>query len=887
MKNKSTLSKNIKNTKKLFCTSAIALAALTSAIEVNAAVHWSMEAETASGKISDSLVVDGPELILKNGALVSANGNSTTGNSLKLDGVDDYATIAHTNYSFDHTKVRIELAVKADASNDAGYVIERWGQLAVRVRADGIFITAFNANGGATQELFTTSDWDSTQWNHLSIEIVGESLTVFINNVNEGNIALDGGLPASPTKNSLFIGMRYNNSSHFAGYVDEVKIIEDFDAYDPSDADPSLLLPQDKDVGPGSDSTLTVKLSESAVTYPVTVPYQISGDAVTDTTGEIVFSEGTEQSVTLTILADAVAGQTATLTLTSAVNANITDDDAITLTVVEHNVAPQLAVTLTQNNQTISVIDASAGEVTVTANITDINSADLHDVSWTVNNDAFVGIVDDTLLTYTFNPVDLSAGTYGLSVTASENNTADSYTVTVAIDFPVFPELPPLADDVDTDNDGINDSIEGYTDQDNDGILDYLDDDSNTSHLALGAGEQPLQTLTGLKLAVGPFAAAAGGVLTDSATLSAESLTEHALDSSGAPLGNTDDSDYLAVPGATLINFSVSGLEVGMSAPIVYPLMANSTIPEAAVYRKYTPANGWVTFVSDSDNRISSASKDSDGNCPAPSSVSYIDGLTVGDNCIQLEIVDGGIYDADGLSNGVVVDPGLLALEDVPTAPVINMVLAHSVDEGTEYTLDASDTADINVDDILSFSWSQTDGTAVTLTTVDTNTLTFVSPQVGQNGETLSFELQVSDGQLTTTAVITVEVTNVNNAPTIEFDVDSLTVNENVEVRVVAQGSDVDGESLTYKWQQVSGPTATIADDAQAELVFTSPSVVNPQQLTFRLTVSDGDLDTSKDIVISVANLTIELPKMSGGSAFWLMLVAGMVLAGRRKLFSK
>jgi hypothetical protein len=888
----------IKNTKKLFLTSAIALAGLTSSTGVNATAdfHWDMEIETTAkdypdlglGNPATLDLINGVELVLQNGAYLTSGENFPSGNALKLDAVDDVALFWQSGNiiedTLDPSKMRIELYAKADESFTDAYVFDRWGQVVLGVWQDGFRIIAFHADGGAASETFTTPDFDATKWNNFAVEIDGESLTVFINDVFVGIIALKGGLNPTTSKVVGFIGERYNGKNKFKGYIDEVKIISDFDAYNPH---PSLLLGQDKHVGPGNDSTLTVQLSDTAITYPVTVPYQISGDAVLDTTGEIVFSEGTEQSVTIPVLAGAVAEQTATLTLTSAVNAQITADDAVTLTVVTHNVAPQLAVTLTQNNQAISVIDASAGDVSVTANVTDLNLADLHDVSWTVNNTAFVGIADDTLLTYTFNPADLSAGTYGLNVTASENNSADSYPVTLAIDLPVFSALPALAVDVDTDGDGIFDSIEGYTDQDNDRILDYLDNDSNTSRVALGASEQPLQTLTGLKLAVGRFAVAAGGLLTDSATLSAESLTEHALDASGAPLGNTDDSYYIAAQGATLINFSVSGLETGTSAAIVYPLLANTTIPEDAIYRKYTPANGWVTFVSDSDNRLSSASKDNVGNCPAPLSDSYTLGLTTGASCIQLEIVDGGIYDADGLSNGVVEDPGYLAIQNENMPPEIDMVLSHQVSEGKEVTLDASNTTDLN-GDTLSFSWSQTSGTPATFTPANADTLTFVSPQVAED-ETLIFELQVSDGEFTTTAEIELKVLN-NSAPTIAINYSQLSFAEKTEASVLAQGSD--GDELTYKWQQIAvdgQPTVTIANDAVDTLVFTAPDVDANQELSFRVTVSDHEFDISQDIVVTIANVEpLKLPmKSTGGSAYWLLLIVSTVLVARKRLFTK
>ena len=56
------------------------------------------------------------------------------------------------------------------------------------------------------------------------------------------------------------------------------------------------------------------------------------------------------------------------------------------------------------------------------------------------------------------------------------------------------------------------------------------------------------------------------------------------------------------------------------------------------------------------------------GVCPAAGSASYADGLTAGHHCVQLVVEDGGANDADGLANGVIRDPGGVAMEAVAVA---------------------------------------------------------------------------------------------------------------------------------------------------------------------------------------------------------------------------
>jgi hypothetical protein len=467
---------------------------------------------------------------------------------------------------------------------------------------------------------------------------------------------------------------------------------------------PLLMLSEGKEVTADSETSVMVKLSGAAATYPVDVNYSISGQASADTTGSVTFNKGElEKSINVQLLADAALGDTSTVMLTTADNAFVgAQPGSTTLTVIETNYAPQVTLTLQQAGQTISVIDASGGDVTVFADVQDINASNTHTYSWEVEQQAFTGNNDEASQRFVFNPSTLTAGSYGVHLTVTENNTVDAFSVQVDSSIVVIAQLPTLSTENDSDNDGTPDSEEGFSDSDGDGILDYLDDNANTSQLALANNSQPLQTLTGIKLSVGSIALSASGVATDSASITAEAIATYAVDASGTPLNNTADDDFTILNGTELINFKLSGLTVGESAPIVYPLPNGTALTADTIYRKYTPINGWVTFVSDGSNSIASAKKNTEGVCPAPLDVSYIDGLTEGDNCIQLDIVDGGVYDADGLENGQVEDPGVLARSN--NAPVFS----------DDFTLAQAELNVIYVDNIATYA-----------TDTDNETLTF------------------------------------------------------------------------------------------------------------------------------------------------------------------
>jgi len=65
---------------------------------------------------------------------------------------------------------------------------------------------------------------------------------------------------------------------------------------------------------------------------------------------------------------------------------------------------------------------------------------------------------------------------------------------------------------------------------------------------------------------------------------------------------------------------------------------------------------------------------------------------------------------------------------------------------------------------------------------------------------------------------------------------------------------DPDGDPITYKWEQTGGPAADLSDSTSAKPTFTAPDVSNTTDLTFRLTVSDGQSQTTDEVKIKVLN---------------------------------
>ncbi|MDJ0710541.1 MAG: hypothetical protein QNJ14_09135 [Woeseiaceae bacterium] len=94
-----------------------------------------------------------------------------------------------------------------------------------------------------------------------------------------------------------------------------------------------------------------------------------------------------------------------------------------------------------------------------------------------------------------------------------------------------------------------------------------------------------------------------------------------------------------------------------------------------------------------------------------------------------------------------------------------------------------------------------------------------------------------------------------NNAPTAEAGA-AQSVDELSAVTLSGTASDVDaGDTLTFLWTQTAGPSVTLTGDDTLTPGFTAPDVlatVTPVTLTFRLQVSDGTVNATDSVTVTV-----------------------------------
>jgi hypothetical protein len=197
----------------------------------------------------------------------------------------------------------------------------------------------------------------------------------------------------------------------------------------------------------------------------------------------------------------------------------------------------------------------------------------------------------------------------------------------------------------------------------------------------------------------------------------------------------------------------------------------------------------------------------------------------------------------------------------VQIPPVADAGDDQQVLEGAEVSLHGSGTDQDGT--IVSYNWTQTGGTPVSLSGASTQTATFTAPTyepedpLHQTGEALVFRLTVTDndGDTDTDDVI-INVSNVNQPPVANAGNDR-SVNEGTAVSLSGSGTDPDGTIASYHWTQTGGPQVTLTGASSQTPSFTAPSVNKTEaDLVFELEVTDnGGLKGTDAVTIHVANV--------------------------------
>ena len=179
--------------------------------------------------------------------------------------------------------------------------------------------------------------------------------------------------------------------------------------------------------------------------------------------------------------------------------------------------------------------------------------------------------------------------------------------------------------------------------------------------------------------------------------------------------------------------------------------------------------------------------------------------------------------------------------------------IAPSVDAGPNQNVDEQMPVNLNgtvtdIDGIIvSFEWTQTQGTNVQLSDVSSLTPTFTAPNLTSD-EALVFELSATDdiGDSNSSSV-SINVT-ANMPPAVDAGAEQ-NVNEQVLVSLIGTVSDSDGTVISFGWVQIQGTPVALSDSNLINPTFTSPSISVDEILIFELSAIDDDGDTNSDSV--------------------------------------
>lgn len=141
--------------------------------------------------------------------------------------------------------------------------------------------------------------------------------------------------------------------------------------------------------------------------------------------------------------------------------------------------------------------------------------------------------------------------------------------------------------------------------------------------------------------------------------------------------------------------------------------------------------------------------------------------------------------------------------------------------------------------------------------------------------DSFSYTSEDADGNTGQATKVNITVNNVNDAPKVSPSGMSSTAG--FAVKASANGSDVDGDDLTYTWTQVSGTSVEFTNGGE-NIGFTAPS--GDHELVFSVVASDGELESEA----GTATITVNAVKedTSGGSLGWLTMLL-LPFAGLRR----
>ena len=205
------------------------------------------------------------------------------------------------------------------------------------------------------------------------------------------------------------------------------------------------------------------------------------------------------------------------------------------------------------------------------------------------------------------------------------------------------------------------------------------------------------------------------------------------------------------------------------------------------------------------------------------------------------------------ISDGALVNSAnvKVVVEPVTDHPVAVAGLDRTVTENSLVTLDGSDSLDPD-GLIVSYHWEQIGDLRLSVDFMGDNgkIVEFVAPNVTAVVD-LTFRLTVVDSAGNSRSdQVSVNVTNVNHAPTANAGADQTAIEDELITLNGSATFDADGDAITYSWEQERGPVVSLSENNSPNPSFRVPSFGSGDPtLTFMLRVNDGNGGIDDDVV--------------------------------------
>jgi hypothetical protein len=182
-------------------------------------------------------------------------------------------------------------------------------------------------------------------------------------------------------------------------------------------------------------------------------------------------------------------------------------------------------------------------------------------------------------------------------------------------------------------------------------------------------------------------------------------------------------------------------------------------------------------------------------------------------------------------------------IQPANNAPSVSAGPSQNVVSGDEVTLNGS--ASDSDGSIASYSWEQTNGVAVSLSSTNSATVSFTAPD---GAASLEFRLTATDNDgASSSSLVAVDVLPpVNATPMVDAGGNQGVLLDEA-VTLTGSASDSDGSIISYLWEQTAGDPVSLSGADSANLSFTSPNAIS--SLEFQLTVTDNEGATATDTV--------------------------------------